>query len=67
MIELLSLLSFLVSAFFLLFVALNEQIKDWNMLGWGLFFLAVGHVLRTVDHTDFGSFRGGHRGDRDIV
>lgn len=63
----LSLIAYLVSAFFLLFVALNEQIKDWNMLGWGLFFLVVGHLLNDVDSTDLGSFRGGRRGRRDML
>lgn len=62
----LSLIAYLVSAFFLLFVALGEQIRDWNMLGWGLFFLVVGHLLSAVDGTDFGSFRGGRR-DRDLL
>lgn len=62
----LSLIAYLVSAFFLLFVALNEQIKDWNMLGWGLFFLVVGHLLNDVDSTDTGSFRRGGR-DKDIL
>lgn len=54
----LSLIAYLVSAFFLLFVALNEQIKDWNMLGWGLFFFVLGHLLSgfgpTFDRDRFG-------------
>ncbi len=60
----LSLIAYVVSAFFLFFVAINEQIEDWNMLGWGLFALAVGHVL---EH--FGSVGDfGRRGrDRDIL
>lgn len=45
----LSLIAYLVSAFFFLFTALNETISDWNMVGWGLFFLAVGHILNDVD------------------
>lgn len=57
----LSLLAYIVSAVFLLFVALDEQIKDWNMLGWGLFFLAIGHVLEHFGHT--GGFDGFRRRD----
>lgn len=41
----LALISFLVSAFFFLFLALGETISDWNMLGWGLFFFVLGHLL----------------------
>lgn len=44
----LSLISFLVAAFFMLFFALGEQISDWNMLGWGLFFFVLGHLLSGV-------------------
>jgi len=50
----LSILAYVVSAFFFFFVAINEQIQDWNMLGWGLFALAVGHVLEHFGHSDFG-------------
>jgi len=57
----LSLIAYLVSAFFLFFAAIGEQIDDWNMVGWGLFALAVGHLLGHFD-SDFGD-RFGRRRD----
>lgn len=44
----LSLLSFLVSAVFMFFLAIEETIGDLNLLGWGLFFFVLGHLLAGV-------------------
>lgn len=57
----LSLISYLVSAFFFLFLALGETISDWNLLGWGLFFFVLGHLLSGVGP----AFDGGRWRDRD--
>lgn len=44
----LSLLSFLVSAFFMFFLAIGEPLGSLNVLGWGLFFFVLGHLLSGV-------------------
>lgn len=41
----LSLLSFLVSAVFMFCLAINQEVGDLNVLGWGLFFFVLGHLL----------------------
>lgn len=52
----LALLAFAISAFFLFFFAIEEELGSLHVLGWGLFFLALGHVLANFD---FGRFRDG--------
>lgn len=40
-----SLIAFVLAAIAFFFVAIEETVGDLNLLGWGLFFLALGHVL----------------------
>lgn len=52
----LALLSLVVAAVFFFVAAIGESISDWNLVGWGLFFFVLGHLLGGVGPT-IDSFR----------